>query len=113
CGAPAACWSYDGSDAAELFDPIRRARYSLSPHHYRPRCRSCQRRLAPRRAGQVLEAHLAVRAIRLYQAGAAVSGIAALMKTSRGAVRGALRPAGVETRAPGRAPRARTRTDHH
>jgi hypothetical protein len=40
CHAPAAVWSYDGTDPDERTDSTRGRRYSLDPGRYRPRCRS-------------------------------------------------------------------------
>ena len=111
CGSGAVCWSYDGTDPSELTDPRRGVRYSLAPERYRARCRSCHRRLAPRRGRPSLEPHRAVRAVRLYLAGATVAGIAALLGASPSAIRGALRAAGVRTRAPGRPPRTQRPAD--
>ena len=48
CAAPAACWSYDGTDPDERTDPARGYRYSLDLDRYQPRCRSCHRRADPR-----------------------------------------------------------------
>lgn len=44
CGKPAAHWSYDHTDPAELTD-WRGHPYSLDTAHYAPRCYSCHRRL--------------------------------------------------------------------
>lgn len=41
CGAPAAEWSYDHEDPAELVDPERGGAHSGDPSHYDPRCHSC------------------------------------------------------------------------
>jgi hypothetical protein len=42
CGGPAAEWSYDHADQAELIDERGRA-YSLDLDRYAPRCRPCHR----------------------------------------------------------------------
>jgi hypothetical protein len=106
CGAPAVCWSYDGTDPDERTHPVRGVAYSLDLARYRPRCRFCRRRrdhlgeLAPaRRRAPDLDV---ARAIRLYQAGASCRGIGAVMGISTEAVRSALRANGVALRASGR-----------
>jgi hypothetical protein len=101
CGAPAADWSYDGTDPAERTDPGRGYRYSLDPARYRPRCRSCHRRatVAARRPRSASPTVLDVdRAARLYRDGASTRGIARLLGTSRTAVYTALRARGVAMR---------------
>jgi hypothetical protein len=104
CAAPAACWSYDGSDPDEQTDPARGYRYSLDPDRYQPRCRTCHHRqtlgqAAPRTPAPVVDIE---RAARLYRAGASVTGIAYVLGTSRAAVHTALRTHGVALRRPGR-----------
>ena len=106
CAAPAACWSYDGTDPDERTDPARGYRYSLDLHCYVARCRSCHRRATLERA-QPRARSGAVdpdRAARLYRAGASVVGIAAHIGVSRTAVRTALRHHGVSLRRPGQRP---------
>ncbi|MDQ4118708.1 MAG: hypothetical protein M3235_17360, partial [Actinomycetota bacterium] len=103
CAAPAACWSYDGSDPDERTDPARGYRYSLDLDRYRPRCRSCHRRATvaqaqPRARSGAVDSE---RAARLYRAGASVTGLAALLDVSRTAVHTALRNHGVPLRRPG------------
>lgn len=96
CGAPAALWSYDGTDPDERTHPARGCRYSPDPGRYRPSCRSCHHRAAtrPRRA-VALDVE---RAARLYRAGANSRGIGALLQASPSAVRAALRTHGVALR---------------
>lgn len=118
CGAPAAVWSYDGTDPAdrtdsgslaagpgadEHADPDQaggcgaRRRYSLDPARYRPLCRFCHRRSVLDRAAPVPEPRRGApaldvdRAVRLYTAGASAAGIAALLHISPDAVLHALR----------------------
>lgn len=103
CAAPAACWSYDGTDPHERTDPVRGYRYSLDLARYRPRCRSCHRRSTlarsrPRARSAAVEVE---RAARLYRSGASVTGIAAVLDVSRTAVHTALRNHGVPLRRPG------------
>lgn len=98
CAAPAACWSYDGTDPDERSNPAKGYRYSLDLDRYQPRCRPCAR-LARRPAETV--AVDVERAARLYRAGASVGGIAALLGVSRTAVHTALRGHGVPLRRPG------------
>lgn len=98
CAAPAACWSYDGSDPDERTDPAKGYRYSLDLDCYQPRCRSCARRA--RRPAQAVAVDVE-RAARLYRAGASIGGIAALLGASRTAVHTALREHGVPLRRPG------------
>lgn len=104
CAAPAACWSYDGTDPDEQTDPARGYRYSLDLDRYQPRCRSCHRRatLARTRPRARTAGVDAERAARLYRAGASAAGIAALLGVSRTAVHTALRDHGVSLRGPGR-----------
>lgn len=45
CDAPATDWSYNNADPAEITDRATGCPYSLDPAHYRPRCRSCHRRV--------------------------------------------------------------------
>lgn len=92
CRAPAAVWSYDGTDPDERTDPAQGRRYSLDPGRYRPRCRSCSSGLDPARAA------------RLYRAGASARGIGSLMGVGRTAVLAALRAHGVAIRRPGHRP---------
>jgi len=92
CHAPAAVWSYDGTDPDERTDSTRGRRYSLDPGRYRPRCRSCPSGLD------------AARAARLYRAGASARGIGALMHVGRGAVLAVLRAHGVPIRRSGHRP---------
>lgn len=61
CGAPARCWSYDGTDPAERREPTRDLPYSLDLHRYRPRCLSCHRQ-ATNRPWRTAEARAAIRA---------------------------------------------------
>ena len=103
CAAPAACWSYDGTDPDERTDPARGYRYSLDLNRYLPRCRPCHRRATvdmtrPRARSRAVDPE---RAARLYRAGASVTGIAALLDVSRAAVHTALRKHGVALRRPG------------
>jgi hypothetical protein len=104
CAAPAACWSYDGTDPDEQTDPARGYRYSLDPDRYQPRCRSCHRRatLGRHRPRARTEGIDTERAARLYRAGASAAGVAALLGVSRTAVHTALRHHGVAMRGPGR-----------
>lgn len=100
CAAPAACWSYDGTDPDERTDPARGYRYSLDNEHYLPRCRSCHRRATvdraePRARSRAVDPE---RAARLYRAGASVTGVAAHLDVSRTAVHTALRNHGVPLR---------------
>lgn len=60
CSGPAAEWSYDHADEAEL-EEVRRGRtlkYSAFPDHYDPRCRPCHikfdRRLGDVESGSVI-----------------------------------------------------------
>lgn len=94
CEAEAACWSYDGSDLAELTCPRRGYRYSLDLDRYRPRCRSCHRRRTDRRPQQLDTA----RVVRLYVAGATARAIAGLLDTTLNAVYAALHDAEIPTR---------------
>lgn len=108
CGAAAACWSYAGGDPDERTDARTRARYSLDPDRYRPRCHYCHRRASAERreglpAGSRRRPDLDVlRAIRLYQAGATCRGIGAVMGVSGSTIRAALRAHGVALRDSGR-----------
>ena len=104
CAAPAACWSYDGTDPDERTDPARGYRYSRDPDHYQPRCRTCHHRqtlgqATPRTPAPVVDID---RATALYRAGASVTGIAYVLGASRTAVHTALRHHGVALRRPGR-----------
>lgn len=103
CAAPAACWSYDGTDPDERTDPVRGYRYSLDLTYYLPRCRSCHRRATVARARPRARSGAVdpERAARLYRAGASVTGVAALLDVSRTAVHTALRNHGVPIRRPG------------
>ena len=103
CHAPAAVWSYDGTDPDERIDPARGRRYSLDPGRYRARCRACYRLAVVarhRRSGALPELDVD-RAARLYRAGASARGIGALMHVGRDAVLTALRAHGVPIRRSG------------
>lgn len=50
CSDPAAEWSYDHMDPAEL--PSRSGPYSLHPEFYAPRCVKCHRRFDTERCGR-------------------------------------------------------------
>jgi hypothetical protein len=95
CPAPAAVWSYDGTDPAELAHPARGYRYSLVLARYRPRCRSCHRQATVARRGPRLDGQ---RVARLYRSGASGPGIAAYLGVSRATVYRALRSHGVPIR---------------
>ncbi|MEJ3652038.1 hypothetical protein WEH80_03375 [Actinomycetes bacterium KLBMP 9759] len=93
----AVVWSYDGADPSERRDE-RQRRYSLDVARYRPCCRFCHRRTAVDRRAEVPSGVVAMppefdvdRAVRLYRAGAAASGIAGLLRVSPAAVLSALR----------------------
>jgi hypothetical protein len=104
CGAAAVDWSYDGADPAERVS-AQGYRYSLDPARYRPRCRSCHRRVTVAHRGPRPASPSVVdvdRAMRLYRAGASGRGIAQLLGTSRSAVYTALHAAGVAMRPRGR-----------
>ena len=100
CGTGAQCWSYDGTDPEERTHPGRGYRYSLDPDRYRPRCRSCHRRATVARGAGVvvLSPDQVNRVVRLYQGGATLRGLAALLRVNVGVVRAALRAAEVELR---------------
>jgi hypothetical protein len=103
CGVPAAFWSYAGGDPDERIDPARGVRFSLDLSRYRPRCRACHRRVAPRRGGPRVDGE---RVVRLYRAGASSTGIASLLGVTPSAVLAVLHAAGEPLRAPGRPRRA-------
>jgi hypothetical protein len=92
-------WSYAGGDPDEHRDPARGVRFSLDLSRYRARCRSCHRRLAPRRGGPSIDRE---RVLRLYRAGASSTGIASLLGVTPSAVLAVLHAAGEPLRAPGR-----------
>ncbi len=100
CGTAAECWSYDGTDPEERPRPDRSCFYSLDPARYRPRCRSCHRRATVARGAGVvvLPPDQVERVVRLYQGGATLRGLAALLRVNVGVVRAALRAAEVELR---------------
>lgn len=106
CSEPAVFWSYVGGDPDERIDLVREVRFSLDLSRYRARCRSCHRRLAPRRRGPQVDRE---RVVRLYRAGASSTGIASLLGLTPSAVLAVLHIAGEPIRAPGR----RRRTPTH
>ncbi len=103
CAAPAACWSYDGTDPDERTDPVKGYRYSLDLDRYQPCCQSCHRhRTLARSTPRPRTAVDGARAARLYQAGASVTGVAALLGVSRTAITTALKTHEVPLRRSGR-----------
>lgn len=96
CGAVAVAWRYRGGDPHEQRDPATGTRYSLDAGRYLPECARCHRRVGELDGRQ---------AVRLYNAGAPISGIATLLGASRFRVLRAVRAAGVPIRRPGRVPR--------
>lgn len=103
CGAPAACWSYDGADPDERVDACGH-RYSLDVVRYRPRCRSCHRR------GRRVERFDIERAARLYRNGATARAIGRLFDIGPDAVLTRLRSHGVQIRSSRSTSRSTLRT---